>query len=266
MATVIPDTRPALETPQLRREFPVAVPAPTFRQALNDDLYLPVRSKFVIASAVAIVWTSLSVWLSQPWLRDLAGVTGWPLAIFVISFIAYVPGFMNSFLITTILMDRRPRRVAMTHYPDLSILVACYNEAQNIGRTITSLGLQQYPGRMDVLILDDGSSDDTAAVARAAVFALVATPGHSFRVIEGGANIGKAGVLNRGLAMARAGIVLTIDGDCWIYEDAVQRLVERYAADPSIPAPSPAPCWSAIRATTGSPRRRNGTTSTASPR
>jgi biofilm PGA synthesis N-glycosyltransferase PgaC len=39
-------------------------------------------------------------------------------------------------------------------------------------------------------------------------------------------------VLNRGLALAGAGIVLTIDGDCWIYADAVQRLVERYASDP----------------------------------
>jgi biofilm PGA synthesis N-glycosyltransferase PgaC len=237
MESVIPETRAAPDAPALRQipapVVPLALPPPSLRESLTSDLYLPVRSKFIIACAVAIAWTALSVWLSQPWLHDLAGVTGLPLAIVVISFIAYVPGFMNSFLICTILMDRRPQRRTMEHYPDLSILVACYNEGQNIARTITSLGLQQYPGRMDVLILDDGSTDDSAAMARATIFALPAKPGHSFRVIEGGANIGKAGVLNRGLAMARAGIVLTIDGDCWIYEDAVQRLVERYAADPA---------------------------------
>jgi biofilm PGA synthesis N-glycosyltransferase PgaC len=191
-----------------------------------------VHAKFAVALLVAIAWTTLSVWLSQPWLRDLAGVVGWPLAIFVISFIAYVPGFMNSFLISTILLDRRPRRVKMEHYPDLSILVACYNEAESIAKTIASLALQKYPGRMDILILDDGSTDDTIGAARAAIIATKRNSGHSFRVIEGGRNIGKAGVLNRGLGMAEAGIVLTIDGDCWIYEDAVQRLVERYASDP----------------------------------
>jgi biofilm PGA synthesis N-glycosyltransferase PgaC len=231
MASVIPATRSETDAP-FRRESAFQRP-PTIGEDLNSDVYLPVASKFVVALAVAIAWTALSVWLSQPWLHDLADVVGWTLAILVIAFIAYVPGFMNTFLISTILLDRRPRRRAIEHYPDLSILVACFNEAANVTKTITSLALQNYPGRMDILILDDGSTDGTAAVARAAIRAVTKAPGHAFRVVEGGPNIGKAGVLNRGLGMARADIVLTIDGDCWIYEDAVQRLVERYANDPA---------------------------------
>jgi biofilm PGA synthesis N-glycosyltransferase PgaC len=231
MASVIPATRSETDAP-FRRESAFQRP-PTIGEDLNSDVYLPVASKFVVALAVAIAWTALSVWLSQPWLHDLADVVGWTLAILVIAFIAYVPGFMNTFLISTILLDRRPRRRAIEHYPDLSILVACFNEAANVTKTITSLALQNYPGRMDILILDDGSTDGTAAVARAAIRAVTKAPGHAFRVVEGGPNIGKAGVLNRGLGMARADIVLTIDGDCWIYADAVQRLVERYANDPA---------------------------------
>jgi biofilm PGA synthesis N-glycosyltransferase PgaC len=231
MASVIPATRSETDAP-IRRESAFQRP-PTIGEDLNSDVYLPVASKFAVALAVAIAWTALSVWLSQPWLHDLADVVGWTLAILVIAFIAYVPGFMNTFLISTILLDRRPRRRAIEHYPDLSILVACFNEAANVTKTITSLALQNYPGRMDILILDDGSTDGTAAVARAAIRAVTKAPGHAFRVVEGGPNIGKAGVLNRGLGMARADIVLTIDGDCWIYEDAVQRLVERYANDPA---------------------------------
>jgi biofilm PGA synthesis N-glycosyltransferase PgaC len=230
MASVIPVTRSALDTPSWQESSPRR--SRFVREALTRDVYLPVVSKFFVALALAIAWTALSVWLSQPWLRDLAAAVGWPLSIFVITFIAYVPGFMNSFLISTILLDRRPRRITLEHYPDLSILVACYNEAESIAKTIASLALQNYPGRMDILILDDGSTDSTVAAAHAAIRGLEATPGHGFRVVEGGRNIGKAGALNRGLTMAKAGIVLTIDGDCWIYEDAVQRLVERYASDP----------------------------------
>jgi biofilm PGA synthesis N-glycosyltransferase PgaC len=231
MSSVLPVNRSALDADRVGST--ASRPTPSVREAATQELYLPVLSKYVVALAIAIAWTALSVWLSQPWLRDLADVVGWTLAVFVITFIAYVPGFMNSFLISTILLDRRPRRRTIEHYPDLSILVACYNEADNIAKTIASLALQKYPGRMDILILDDGSTDGTAGAARVAIRALAPTRGHAFRVVEGGRNVGKAGVLNRGLAMARADIVLTIDGDCWIYEDAVQRLVERYANDPA---------------------------------
>jgi poly-beta-1,6-N-acetyl-D-glucosamine synthase len=231
MASATPATRPALVVP-LAFDSVASTSLPALRTRQTPGVYVSVASKFVLALAVAVTWTALSVWLSQPWLRDLASVTGWPLAIFVITFVAYVPGFMNAFLISTILFDRRPQRSAIAHYPNLSILVACYNEADNIARTIASLALQKYPGRMDVVILDDGSTDATVGEATAAILAAALRPGHTFRIVEGERNIGKAGVLNRGLAIARAEIVLTVDGDCWVYEDAVQRLVERYMSDP----------------------------------
>jgi len=196
------------------------------------SVYLPVALKFLLALTVAILWTAFSVWLSLLWLDELSGLIGLPLAIFVITFIAYVPGFMNAFLIMTIALDRRPERRLLDHYPALTILIACYNEVSNIADTIHSLALQEYPGRMEILVLDDGSTDGSVAAARAAIQGANLQSGHDFRVVEGGHNVGKAGVLNRGLGLARADIVLTIDGDCWVYEDAIRRLVERYVSDP----------------------------------
>ncbi len=189
--------------------------------------------KFSIACTLAIAWCAFSVWLSQPWLRDFARVTDWPLAIFVITFIAYVPGFMNTFMIATILMDQRPRRRSFDSYPDITVLVACYNEAANVSNTIRSLVSQHYPGRMDLLILDDGSTDDTINIAIAAIAAADLQSGHAIRVVTGGTNIGKAGVLNRGLDLTVSDIVITVDGDCWVHHDAIQQLVERYLSDPA---------------------------------
>ena len=72
-------------------------------------LYLGVRGKFLLSLTIAVVWTALSVWLSQRWLVDLAEVTNWPFALIAIVFIAYVPGFMNAFLtpMTDIILSHR---------------------------------------------------------------------------------------------------------------------------------------------------------------
>lgn len=105
-----PDTRaPGGNAPPPRRRF-----------------YVPVRAKFVSATLLAIAWCALSVWLSQAWLRDLGELIGAAPALFVIAFIAYVPGFMNAFMAGSILLDRRPRRRRLADYPGVTVLVACY--------------------------------------------------------------------------------------------------------------------------------------------
>ena len=193
---------------------------------------MPIRAKFAIALTAGLAWAALSVWLSLQWLDDLSGLLGPPLALFVIAFIAYVPGFMNVFLIASILMDRRPERRHLDRYPGISILVACYNEEASIAATIGSLATQGYSGATQVLILDDGSTDGSLAAAEAAIAGAAFKHGHAIEVVRGGRNIGKAGVLNRGLALCTHDIVITLDGDSWVYDDAIQRLVERYIADP----------------------------------
>ena len=194
--------------------------------------YVPVRAKFVSATLLAIAWCALSVWLSQAWLRDLGELIGAAPALFVIAFIAYVPGFLNAFMAGSILLDRRPRRRRLADYPGVTVLVACYNEAANIGDTLTSLFAQDYPGPLEVLVLDDGSTDDSAAIAERAIAAATVAERHRFRVVRGERNVGKAGVLNRGLAMASHELIVTIDGDSWAFRGALTHIVERYHNDP----------------------------------
>mgnify|MGYP006159979191 CR=1 FL=1 len=138
---------------------------------------------------------------------------------------------MNAFLIGSILSDRRPSRRLVIHYPKVDVLVACYNEGENIADTLASLAAQDYPGLIRVTVIDDGSTDDTLALARAETRRL-ANPSVEMRVIAMPANGGKARALNHGLAQTSAGLVITVDGDSYLRADAVRKLVERFLSDP----------------------------------
>src|SRR5512140_2668707 len=102
-------------------------------------MYLSVRIKFVLALLGSTLWTLLSFWLSREWFLDLGTHIGILLATFLIAGIAIVPGFMNSFLLCSLALDRRPQRKPLQSYPPLTILVAAYNEEASIADTIKSI-------------------------------------------------------------------------------------------------------------------------------
>jgi biofilm PGA synthesis N-glycosyltransferase PgaC len=173
-----------------------------------------------------------SIWASQPWLADLSALTTPAFAVVAITFIAYVPGFMNAFVFATLAIDRRPARVRPPVYPGVSILVAAYNEAEGIGDTLRSLAAQDYRGPFEILVLNDGSTDSTAEVVRRTIHELRVPPHAEIRLFDYPANAGKATVLNRGLAAARHDLIVTVDGDCWVHSDGLTHLVERLLSDP----------------------------------
>ena len=196
-------------------------------------LYLPLRAKFAVACLIAVAWTALSIWLSLSWIRELATVVSLPAAIVIITFIAYVPGFMNAFLLSTLLLDRSPPRKALKSYPGTTVLVAAYNEAAAIRDTLTSLARQDYSGPVEVLVLNDGSSDDTVALANEAISDVGFPPNIRASVLDFTVNRGKSAVLNDGLAQSSHELVLTIDGDSWVKRDGLRKLVERLLSDPA---------------------------------
>lgn len=191
-----------------------------------------IPGKFALVLAIASAWTAFSIWASQPWLHDLAAVTNLAFALTAITFIAYVPGFMNAFLFGALLIDRRPARVRPAAYPAVSILIAAYNEADAIRDTLTSLAAQDYEGPVEILVLNDGSTDGTPEVVRRAIGELAFPVQTTVRLLDYPVNAGKAAVLNRGLAAARHELIVTIDGDSWIHPDGLTHIVERLLSDP----------------------------------
>jgi biofilm PGA synthesis N-glycosyltransferase PgaC len=112
---------------------------------LGRPFYLPVKAKFAIASGTAIVWVVLSFYLARPWLDDLSQVIGDVPAFLAILFIAFIPGFLNAHILTSIVLDKPPPLPLDISYPPLSILIAAYNEASNIEARWKSLSWTTVP-------------------------------------------------------------------------------------------------------------------------
>lgn len=102
--------------------------------------------------------------------------------------------------------------------PQVSVIVAAYNCAPYIGVAIES-ALAQVDTRVEVIVVDDASTDGTADVARA-----YESSGR-VRVVVNAANAGPSASRNRALALARGQWVVQLDGDDWMAPDRVRRLL-----------------------------------------
>ena len=197
------------------------------KAAPKQGFYLSVNAKFQIACFGGLAWMALSIYLALPWIGELSKVIGTPAALFAIAGIAIIPGFMNAFLLIGLSMDRRPVHTRLDHYPAITILIAAYNESESIVDPLASIDKQAYPGKMDVIVVDDGSSDGTADLVQALLgryqwLSLMRMP----------KNGGKAAALNHALVAAKASLVVTVDADSYLYQDALRSIVERYFEDP----------------------------------
>ncbi len=190
-------------------------------------MYFLVKIKFAIAILFAILWAAISIYIAQYWLDGLSIHIGWLLASIVIFGIAIIPGFMNAFLLASLIMDRRPKRVPLEKYPPITILIAAFNEATTVAGTIKSIEHQHYSGQLEVIVIDDGSTDATAAIVTAEI---AHYPWLKFIHLQ--SNSGKAKALNQGLAQASHKLIVTLDADSYLYSDSLRSIVERYSADP----------------------------------
>ena len=60
------------------------------------------------AQVLAVGWLGVSIWLSLPWVRELAASISMVAAIVVVSLVAYLPGWLVAFLAVSLLLDRQP--------------------------------------------------------------------------------------------------------------------------------------------------------------
>ncbi|MDR2984826.1 MAG: bifunctional polysaccharide deacetylase/glycosyltransferase family 2 protein [Nocardiopsaceae bacterium] len=113
--------------------------------------------------------------------------------------------------------------------PGVSVVIPAFNESAGIAATVASMIRSGYPGELEVIVVDDGSTDRTADIVRAMRLPDV-------HVISQ-ANAGKPAALNRGIAEAWYDILVLVDGDTIFARDALLRLALRMR-DPYVGAVS----------------------------
>lgn len=104
----------------------------------------------------------------------------------------------------------------------LVVVMPAYQASSHVEQTVGAL--RRFAPETPLVVVDPGSTDDTAARARA----LGAT------VIELGHRAGPAEARNAGVAAIEADVVLFIDSDCVVHEDTVERVRAAFAANPDL--------------------------------
>ena len=115
--------------------------------------------------------------------------------------------------------------------PRVTVIVPAYNEEKVIERTVRSVLASDYPD-LKVIVVDDGSKDETFAVAQE-VFQREIAAGRVLLLTK--ENGGKAEALNYGLRHTKDEFYVGIDADTSIAPNAVGRLVAHFA-DPEVGA------------------------------
>ncbi|GGJ18375.1 bi-functional transferase/deacetylase [Streptomyces brasiliensis] len=124
---------------------------------------------------------------------------------------------------------RRVRRKGFSWGPPVtepvSVLVPAYNEAKCIENTVRSLTASEHP--IEIIVVDDGSTDGTARIVEA-----MGLP--NVRVVRQ-MNAGKPAALNRGLANSSYDLIVMMDGDT-VFEPATVRELVQPFGDPRVGA------------------------------
>jgi len=167
--------------------------------------------------------------------RAIFDITYWLGAIFTALFVATIVLGMLRIVSVSVLAfiqsKKEKKRVFAPDYsPSVSVVIAAYNEAKVINKTISTLLTSDYPD-LEIVVVDDGSTDGTAETVRKVY-------GDNNQVtILTKENGGKATALNIGVRQCRGEIVIALDADTVFLQNTIPLLV-RHFSDQSIGAVS----------------------------
>src|SRR5260370_662589 len=114
-------------------------------------------------------------------------------------------------------------------FPSISIVIRAKNEARLIGSCLASLHSQDYPGTVEMLVIDSGSRDDTVAIVRG-------TPG--VRLLEiPPVEFNYGATLNRGIAETAGEFIVAISAHCIpLHQHWLSEIVRPLPQDPRVAA------------------------------
>jgi cellulose synthase/poly-beta-1,6-N-acetylglucosamine synthase-like glycosyltransferase len=117
------------------------------------------------------------------------------------------------------------KRPKMKKYPFVSIIIPAYNEEDNIKKTVENVKKLKYPGKKEIIVVDDGSTDRTYEIVKKI---------KGVKVLRK-KNGGKASALNYGLRYCKGKIVVCIDSDSYPEKNALIKTIP-FFVDESVAA------------------------------
>lgn len=131
-------------------------------------------------------------------------------------------------------VPRQNGRIKLHKIPFISVLIPAYNEEQTVIETIASVLHLDYPkDRLEVIVVDDGSSDSTRQKVEQYIKTVGCDPHVSLISHE---NMGKAASLNHALQFARGEFFACLDADSFVEQDTLRHMLAFYYKenDPNI--------------------------------
>jgi cellulose synthase/poly-beta-1,6-N-acetylglucosamine synthase-like glycosyltransferase len=169
-----------------------------------------------------------------------AGLWGWAVGIVYIGYDTCLLAFT---FWQTLPLHKAARAAIPTARPTLGVIIAAYNEASVLEATITSLLAQSDPPD-EIMLADDGSTDGTLALL-VSVYGFTPPPVGEvtppspilpalrwLRAPHGG----KAATLNRAIPHLTSELMLTVDADTILADDAIAAMRTAFAAEPGLVA------------------------------
>lgn len=115
----------------------------------------------------------------------------------------------------------------MNHYESFSVVIPCYNHAEFLQQTVESVLRSTYPN-VEILIVDDGSKDDSGKIGRALEKAYP-----TVRYIHQ-SNSGPSKARNNGIRQAKGTYILPLDADDLISPDYIAEAVTVLQQNPDV--------------------------------
>jgi cellulose synthase/poly-beta-1,6-N-acetylglucosamine synthase-like glycosyltransferase/peptidoglycan/xylan/chitin deacetylase (PgdA/CDA1 family)/spore germination protein YaaH len=138
---------------------------------------------------------------------------------------------LRTLIVILLAATYRRKRSTPDFSPPISVLIAAFDEGKVIAATLRAVLASDHPGKLEVLVVDDGSRDNTADEVRA-----LAEKDPRVRLVRQN-NHGKAVALQRGLSLVQHDIVVFLDADTHLQKDTL-RLLVRQMADEKVAAVS----------------------------
>lgn len=107
--------------------------------------------------------------------------------------------------------------------PKVSLIVPCYNEENNVSKTLQSILNLNYPKEnLEIVVIDDGSTDNT--LQESLEFAKKDKRIKVFHKENGG----KYTALNLGISKATSQYIGTVDADSFLHKDSLKKIMEQF--------------------------------------